>query len=229
MRKKHLTRIALIISTTLLSFSGIAGGQGSDKYFILYGSKAYELRDFKSGIIQGISVEKSSKISLKRSIELTKQYRDSLSKYLDKILMLSSRHKIDPVLVVSTIWVESKFKPKALSPVGAKGLMQVMPDTHKWIFGALLKKDPTLGDTEENKNLEAGIAYLAHLKEIIGNDKERVMIAYNMGPKYVLNRSKFKFNHDYYKKISKNFDQISAKLKTKGVALRKVSSYAAKN
>lgn len=229
MIKKHLSKIALSLVVSTLSFSGVAGGNGSDKFYILYGDKAFELREFKEGIINGVSVEKSSKISLKRSLELTRQYRTTLAKFLDRILILSSRHKVDPVLVVSTIWVESVFKTKALSRVGAQGLMQVMPATHKWVFSELLKKESLTNETEEEQNLEAGIAYLAHLKKLVGNDKEKVMIAYNMGPTYVLSRSKFKFNHDYYKKISKRFDQISVNLKKKGMNLKRIPTYAALN
>lgn len=197
--------ITLLIAS--LSFSGVAGGIGSDKFLLLYGDKAYELKEFKSGIINGVDT----------------RYRYSLSKYMDKILILSARHKIDPVLVVSTIWVESTFDNKAVSKKGAIGLMQVMPKTNKWVFGSILKKDPSSILTEEERNLEAGIAYLAHLKKIVGNNKERVMIAYNMGPKYVLDRSKLKFNHDYYKKISKKFDQISQNLKSKGTRIDRLA------
>lgn len=212
----------------MISFSGMAGGQGSDKFFILYGDKAFELKEFKEGIIKGVSVERSPHLSLDRSKAITKEYRDILSRYLDKILVLSTRHKVDPILVVSTIWVESSFKPKALSNVGAKGFMQVMPATHKWIFGSLLKKKSNKNETDEDQNLEAGIAYLAHLKHLVGDNKEKVMIAYNMGPKYVLEKSKkkFVFDHDYYRKISKRFDQISNNLKNKGTRIRRIHSYA---
>ena len=49
--------------------------------------------------------------------------------YRDIINKNASKYKIDPLLVAAIIQVESKYLPKAQSPVGAIGLMQIMPVT----------------------------------------------------------------------------------------------------
>ena len=206
---KIILYITLLINLTFLSFPNVAGGSGSDKYYLLYNKRAYELKDFKKGLLLGVD----------------RRYRARLVTHLDTILMYSSKYKVDPVLVISTIWVESAFKTDALSHKGARGLMQVMPATHKWIFGSILKKTH-LKETEIEKNIEAGVAYISYLRGIVGNNKEKVMIAYNMGPKYVLDRDKFKFDHDYYRKISKRFDQISRILSKRGIPLKQLSGGA---
>ena len=53
--------------------------------------------------------------------------------YYDEILKLSKKNKIDPYLVLALIREESHFNPEIVSPVGALGLMQLMPFTAKEI------------------------------------------------------------------------------------------------
>ena len=53
-------------------------------------------------------------------------------RYVELIQRYASLHDVDPVLVASIINVESRFRPEVVSPVGASGLMQIMPGTGKW-------------------------------------------------------------------------------------------------
>ena len=80
----------------------------------------------------------------------------------------------EPRLVKAVMGVESRFNPKAVSPVGAAGLMQLMPATAM-----------DLGLTEEqrfdpDKNVEAGSRYLKKLEDEFG-DKKVALAAYNWG------------------------------------------------
>jgi len=84
------------------------------------------------------------------------------------------RHGVDPALVAALIRVESGFRVDAVSPQGAQGLMQVMPDT-----AALLGFSD---GTEPHVNLEIGTRYLAILLEQFGGDAELALAAYNAGP-----------------------------------------------
>lgn len=84
-----------------------------------------------------------------------------------------SRHNIDPRLIQAVIEVESRGNPNAVSPRGAKGLMQITPGICKR-YGV---SDPF--DIEQNIN--AGAAYLAHLLESLNGDLERALAAYNCG------------------------------------------------
>ena len=61
--------------------------------------------------------------------------------YQGEILEYSGKNKIDPFLVAAVIKNESNFDRKAVSKVGAIGLMQIMPDTGKWIAGKLGMED----------------------------------------------------------------------------------------
>lgn len=89
---------------------------------------------------------------------------------------------LDPLLVAAVIEVESTWRNFAVSPVGAVGLMQVMPATGSW-FGERLGLSTTgreeLFDPE--RNIHIGVHYLADLHKRFGR-MDLALIAYNAGP-----------------------------------------------
>lgn len=82
-------------------------------------------------------------------------------------------YQIDPLLVRLIIEQESAFDPLALSPTGAMGLMQLMPDT-AWLLGVEDPFDP-------EQNIEAGVRYFAQQMDAFGT-VEMALAAYNAGP-----------------------------------------------
>lgn len=98
------------------------------------------------------------------------------------IVREASRHKVDPLLVVAVIRCESAFNPYAVSPVGAMGLMQVMPATGSWLaerVGLQLGRRSNLFDLELNVAL--GTRYLAELLRDF-KSVHHALVAYNAGP-----------------------------------------------
>jgi len=93
--------------------------------------------------------------------------------YLPQIEAISSRYGLDPKLVVSVIEVESGFNPRAVSPKGAQGLMQLMPETAK-MLGVTNAFDP-------DQNLRGGIRYLSYLHDLFDQDLSLALAAYNSG------------------------------------------------
>jgi|GEM_PF-727925 len=87
---------------------------------------------------------------------------------------------IDPALVFSLIRQESSFNPKATSPVGAKGLMQVMPATAKKI-----EKRKNLDLYDPSTNIRVGSKYLHILRNHYNGDYPRLIASYNAGPNSV--------------------------------------------
>jgi soluble lytic murein transglycosylase len=89
---------------------------------------------------------------------------------------------IDPTLVYAVTRVESNFDSGAVSPAGARGLMQIMPVTAQYITGNLLFEPARLH--EPSANLEIGQRYLTYLarQEGISNDLLRMLASYNSGP-----------------------------------------------
>src|SRR5205807_1046729 len=86
----------------------------------------------------------------------------------------SKRNNIDPDLVNSLILVESGFDPNAVSRKGARGLMQLMPQTAARM-GVQDAMDPAA-------NVEGGTRYLGELLSRYHNDLSKTLAAYNAGP-----------------------------------------------
>jgi hypothetical protein len=82
-------------------------------------------------------------------------------------------HQLAEELLVAVIFAESAFDPGAVSPKGAMGLMQLMPDTATR-FGVEKPFDPW-------ENLNGGAAYLRHLSDKYGGDLKLALAAYNAG------------------------------------------------
>ncbi|TNF64523.1 MAG: lytic transglycosylase domain-containing protein, partial [Rhodobacteraceae bacterium] len=78
---------------------------------------------------------------------------------------------------------ESEFDPKVVSPVGALGLMQVMPGTAKMMAGKLgLAYEPGRLTADPDYNARLGSAYLAELVAEFGPVPVLVAAGYNAGP-----------------------------------------------
>ncbi|WP_232218196.1 MULTISPECIES: lytic transglycosylase domain-containing protein [unclassified Thermosipho (in: thermotogales)] len=84
----------------------------------------------------------------------------------------------DKLLILSIIKVESSFIKDAVSPLGAYGLMQVMPQTSEWINK---KFDKNYNLYVPKDNIQLGIKYLEYLYELNGNLAD-ALIGYNTGP-----------------------------------------------
>jgi Transglycosylase SLT domain len=86
----------------------------------------------------------------------------------------SGTYRLDPDLVTSVIRAESGFNVRAVSPKGAQGLMQLMPQTASQL-GVRNAFDP-------QANVEAGTRYLRELLERYDFDLIKALAAYNAGP-----------------------------------------------
>lgn len=88
---------------------------------------------------------------------------------------LAAREGLDPQLLRSMAWVESGFNPMAKSPMGATGLLQVMPGTAR-AYGAKDLDDPA-------QVMAAGAKYLRFLLDRYHGDVQKAVAAYNCGEK----------------------------------------------
>jgi soluble lytic murein transglycosylase-like protein len=97
---------------------------------------------------------------------------------LEEMVSTASRsNHIDPDLIMALIRAESGFNANAVSPKGARGLMQLMPQT-----ASRLGVDDPLDPVA---NVKGGTRYLRELLDLYHNDLVKALAAYNAGPKRV--------------------------------------------
>ena len=93
--------------------------------------------------------------------------------YAAKVQQLAARFDLSPALIEALVWQESRWHEAAQSPVGARGLAQLMPATAREM--GVDADDPLA-------NLEGGARYLRQQLDRFGGDIEKALAAYNAGP-----------------------------------------------
>jgi|KBSMisStandDraft_5_1062788.scaffolds.fasta_scaffold166796_2 hypothetical protein len=130
---------------------------------------------------------------------------------------ISDRHHIDPDFISSVIHAESGFNPRAVSPKGAQGLMQLMPGTASKL-GVSNAFDP-------RANVEGGTRYLTELLQRYNFDVIKALAAYNAGPLRVQQYGgvpPYQETRAYVARIVRDYNR-------KKVAQRKAAAATAKN
>jgi soluble lytic murein transglycosylase-like protein len=106
------------------------------------------------------------------------QLKGNIADYDALIARAAEKYRVDPFLVKAVIKAESNFNHRAVSPVGARGLMQLMPST----AAALQVKDSFHPET----NIDGGVRYLRYLLNIFNGNLPLVLAAYNAGENAVM-------------------------------------------
>ena len=96
------------------------------------------------------------------------------SQYAGIVQEAASRHGVDPRLLAAVVHQESRFNAGAVSPVGALGLMQLMPATAKWLG--------VNNPMDARENVMGGARYLRTLLDTFHGDLDLTLAAYNAGP-----------------------------------------------
>jgi soluble lytic murein transglycosylase len=139
---------------------------------------------------------------------LPKKFKPAAVSISRAILQESEKYQIDPVFVVAIIKTESRFNPLVVGRHGEIGLMQVKPDTAKWIAdkvgipwnGADTLRNPTM-------NVKIGMAYMQYLRDSFDGHANKYVSAYNMGALNV--RRKYSAGETpkvYATKVLKNYN-----------------------
>ncbi len=112
-----------------------------------------------------------------------------------------TRHGVDPLLLYSIMHQESTFKLRAISPKGARGLMQLMPPT-AIRYGVTNIFDP-------RQNIEGGARYMAFLLEHFDNDLSLALAGYNAGEgaveKYGWRIPPYSETQEYVRRITRRY------------------------
>lgn len=162
-----------------------------------------------------------------------------VKKVIRPVLILCEKHQLDPFWVLSVMWTESHFKHEVTSKKGARGLMQMMPQTYMETLAEMKEKGIFLeSDRGEDylryqygqsfydmgysplvgklRNLEVGIYYLKGLLEAFNNNHYYATVAYNMGPYWTKSQLKNNMpvgkNNHYLNKVLKAYYHITKTL-----------------
>lgn len=104
-------------------------------------------------------------------------------RYSAYVSQYAAQNKVDPYLVYAVIKNESGFDPQAVSRIGAKGLMQLTPDTFEWAQSKNSGKNEVYDSShlfEPQINIRYGTQVLSQLLTEFGND-ETALAAYHAG------------------------------------------------
>ncbi|MHB0969356.1 MAG: lytic transglycosylase domain-containing protein [Thermoanaerobaculia bacterium] len=127
--------------------------------------------------------------------------------YGDIIHTKAEKYDVDPALVAAVIEAESRFKQRAVSPRGARGLMQLMPRTGRWM-GARDLYNP-------EQNVDAGVKYLKYLNERFDGNLKKTIAAYNAGEGTVKRYGgipPYRETRTYVKRVMNNYEKRNREL-----------------
>ena len=102
-------------------------------------------------------------------------------KYRREIMEASAENSLPPCLVASVVNTESGFDPNAVSPVGAVGLMQLLPSTAEWIAGMRGMEFEEQRLYEPAYNIDMGCWLLSYMLKRYDGNLRYALIAYNAG------------------------------------------------
>lgn len=141
------------------------------------------------------------------------------------VIDLGIKYDIDPFLILALIRVESNYNPIARSPMGALGLMQIMPCTLRAVGPeiAMTKVHELL---DPLKNVHLGVHYLSFLKNRYQQNVRHALAAYNVGPARVDKlASRNQVGTGFYNKVMKFYHQYKGSQNDLMASLAPSSSY----
>jgi membrane-bound lytic murein transglycosylase MltF len=168
---KHLIPIFLFLSMLFLTTPSSAG--------------IYRYVD-ENGVIHFTNCPRDSKFKLylqeskedgEETYGLSLHSMENLRDYDSLISEFSQKYQVDFALIKAMIQAESGFNPLAISRKGAKGLMQLMPET-----ASRMNVSNVFNPKE---NIEGGVRYFKYLLSLFNNDLRLSLAAYNAGENLV--------------------------------------------
>lgn len=200
MEKRHKTTLARTLTLTIVCTKLALVGALFIPFLLTMEYRQQRETVAESPILVPVPVaQKPPPRELMRIYSIVRSHRPDITEaeaweISEVILEESSGYGLDPMLVLAVIDVESKFQYEAVSPAGARGIMQILPYvakslvqkiglhqlSHSKSFRPEFLDDPVL-------NIKLGVYYLHDLKKSFRN-LTHALTAYNMGPTETKNR-----------------------------------------
>lgn len=210
---------ALVLS--LLALAGVSAAAGSTSIYVTteeggLPSYSHAPQDLHSTLYMTVSEppprpkQRLSSPSLRITAGLPLAYAGSGDQSLEYLVTSASRaYGVPNALLLAVMDAESSFNPAARSPVGAVGLMQIMPQT-----GARYGVRRQLHDPQNN--IDVGARYLKDLLEMFRGDTELAVAAYNAGEGAVIKHGwripPYKETRAYVPKVMSLYERYSQRL-----------------
>ena len=151
------------------------------------------------------SIHKAKYVLVMREKRILFQAFIDVNRYDQIIRKAADKFKIDSALIKAIIKAESNFDHQAVSPVGAQGLMQLMPAT-----ASALQVENAF---HPENNIEGGVRYLRYLLDIYRGNLTLALAAYNAGErnvaKYNNNVPPFRETQNYIKRVLSYYNSYS--------------------
>jgi soluble lytic murein transglycosylase-like protein len=138
------------------------------------------------------------------NLNVLRGYTTGSSEIDGYLIQSGTKNEVDPLLIYSVMHQESSFKSRAISPKGARGLMQLMPGT-AMRFGVTNIFDP-------RQNIEGGARYLRFLLDRFDGDVRLTLAGYNAGEgaveKYGWQIPPYAETQEYVRRISRRYSML---------------------
>ena len=171
-----------VVFFMLLSFIATLNGWKPEKFAKKIEMRLYQIICPQNDIatapgsasaVSDISHHKAPAAKLSAAMALTPKQKLAEKRYHHIVLEAAARYQVEPEIIKAIIMAESGFNPKAVSKVGARGLMQLMPRTAKFLG----VKDSFKPD----HNIDAGVRYFKQLLDQFDGKVKLALAAYNAG------------------------------------------------
>jgi hypothetical protein len=142
------------------------------------------------------------------NVAIRKQFFANAVPFGDIIHAKAQKYDVDPALVAAVVETESRFRTNARSQVGARGLMQLMPKTGRWLGAGNLYN--------AEQNVDAGAKYLKYLNRRFDGNLTKTIAAYNAGEGNVRRYNgvpPFRETRSYVKKVMSRYEKRKQELK----------------
>jgi hypothetical protein len=142
------------------------------------------------------------------NVAIRREFFSNAVPFGDIIHAKAQKYDVDPVLVAAVVETESSFRSNARSQVGAKGLMQLMPRTGRWMGARNLYN--------ADQNVDAGAKYLKYLNARFDGNLTKTIAAYNAGEGNVRRYNgvpPFRETRSYVKRVMSRYEKRKQELK----------------
>lgn len=167
----------------LLALAAVASAQapvranvleiGDDGATWISGGPATDNRETPASLAPAAPVSAVSPVALDGDAITVPLASAGPSAWSARVAQLAAKYDLSPALIEALVWQESRWRHNAISPVGARGLAQLMPGTALAL--GVNADDPSA-------NLEGGARYLRQQLDAFGGNLEKALAAYNAGP-----------------------------------------------